>query len=342
MFPPENTVREKHPVYLFITGLCMGAADVVPGVSGGTMAFILGVYRPLLEAIQAFNWPMLRELRRGHFGAAIRRIPFRFLIPLGLGIVTSILSLAELLTYLMEQHEALLFSFFFGLVAASILALGVRHRWTRSNGAAGLVGAAVAYWIVGLVPADPGHSPWVLFASGALAICAMILPGISGSFVLLILGQYAYCVSSLAQLIDSVRLADVRGAAAILCGTVLPVGFGAGLGLAAFSRVLNWLLARQGPATIALMIGFMAGSLRRIWPYKIYLEFGTDRHGHPIPLRWQNTLPATGDETIFAACGLCLLAFVLLSLIDHLADRRNPLVLLLTQGRLTAVPTAKT
>ena len=297
------------------------------------MAFILGIYQDLLAAIKAFDVTLLRDLRRGRWTTARSRIPWRFLIPLGLGIVTAVLSLAELLSYLLHHFEPMLFAFFFGLVAASVATLGMRERWTVGRALACLLGAAVAYFLVGMVPVEPGHTPVILFSSGAIAICAMILPGISGSFLLLILGQYKHCVDAISQFISAVRGLDLASTGEVLFGTILPFAAGAAIGLTIFARVLSWLLVRHGAVTVAVLIGFMIGSLRRLWPFKQYLTFVIDRHGEQIPLEWRNVWPVAGQDAIGWAAGLVLLGFTLICVIDHVYDRRNPFVLLLTKGR---------
>ncbi len=304
----------------------MGAADVVPGVSGGTMAFVLGIYPHLLQAIQCFNLAMLTDIFRLQWRSAIDKIPWRFVVPLGLGIVTAVGTLAELLSYLLEHYESLLFAFFFGLIVASIVALAGRLKWNVPSAATLLVGATFAFWLVGLVPADPGHSPIILFGSGAIAICAMILPGISGSFILLILGQYTYCVTALTSLIDAARAFDFAKVGSTLLQVVIPAGLGAATGLLLFTRLLSWLLSRYYTITVALLVGFMVGSLRRIWPYKQILTVGLDRHGKEIPLEWRNIFPTEINGDVLLAIGLAGLGFVCLSLIDHIYDRSNPIV----------------
>ena len=326
--------RSPHPLYVFFTGLCMGSADVVPGVSGGTIALIMGVYHQVLAGIRSFNLDLVRDLFRGQWSSAVQRIPWQFLIPLGLGIATAILSLAEILSFLMAHHESLLFAFFFGLVAASVASLTMREHWSFARVVAGLAGAMCGYVVVGMVPVAPGHSPWILFASGAISICAMILPGISGSFLLLVLGQYAHCVEAIVQFVDAVRTFDVNAAWQVLVATILPFGAGAVLGLMMFARLLGWLLSHHQRMTLATLIGLMLGSMRRLWPFKDYLRFGEDRHGDPVPLEWHNVLPSVSDSSTLVAIGLCLLGFMLICLIDHIYDRRNPVILLLTTGHL--------
>ena len=329
----SDSSHKIHPAYLFFTGLCMGAADVVPGVSGGTMAFVLGVYPQLLNAIHAFDLSLLQDLVRFRLRSAWSQIPWQLLLPLGLGIVVAVATLAELLSYLLEHHQELLFSFFFGLVVASIVALAFRLTWNKLAMVAFAVGGVFAYWLVGLVPADPGHSPLILFFSGAIAICAMILPGISGSFILLILGQYAYCVNALTSTIDALKEFQFAAVGKTCLEVILPAGVGAVTGLLTFSRVLSWLLNRYYTVTVAVLIGFMAGSLRRIWPYKEILSTRTDRHGDEVPLEWQNILPETINSSVLFALFLAVAGFIVLSMIDHIYDRNNPLIKRFVSGQ---------
>ena len=333
MTQPTYSHSRIHPLYLFFTGLCMGAADVVPGVSGGTMAFVLGVYPQLLRGIESFNLDLLRKLAKRQWRAAVDAVPWRFFIPLGLGIVVAVGALAELLTYLLNTHEELLFSFFFGLIVASIIALTGRQTWSWKSFIALVIGAVAAFWIVGLVPADPGHSMPILFGSGAIAICAMILPGISGSFILLILGQYEHCMNAIDSVLDGLRALDFSVVMTHSIQTVLPVGFGAVIGLLSFTRLLSWLLARYYTTTVAVLIGFMIGSLRRIWPYKKVLVWGEDRHGDAIPLEWVNVLPSALDGSVMLAIVLCLIGFVVLSVIDHIYDQQNPILRFVFRGK---------
>ncbi len=296
------------------------------------MAFVLGVYPQLLGAIESFNLELLRKLAKRQWREAVDAVPWRFFLPLGLGIVAAVGALAELLTYLLQEHDTLLFSFFFGLIVASIVALMGRQSWTARSVIALVVGAIAAFWIVGLVPADPGHSAPILLGSGAVAICAMILPGISGSFILLILGQYEHCMNALDAALDGLRALDFAAISSQVFQTILPVGLGAVIGLLAFTRVLSWLLKRFYATTVALLIGFMIGSLRRIWPYKTITVWGQDRHGDEIALEWVNVLPPVWNGSVVLAIFLCLLGFVVLSAIDHIYDRQNPVLRLLFRG----------
>lgn len=303
---------------LFFTGVAMGSADVVPGVSGGTMAFILGVYEELLNAIKSFDLQVIKLALQLKFKAALDRVPWRFLLALGSGILLAIFSLARAITWAMENQPVLLFAFFFGLILASILAIGVRLRWSLSTLAGLGLGTAIAYLIVGLVPLRMPHDPLTLFLSGTVAIMAMILPGISGAFILLVLGQYEF-------VLNAVKTLDIV--------SVLSVALGCVVGLLGFARVLSWLLRHYEQLTIAVLVGFMIGSLRRIWPWKVTLETMVDHHGEEIPIRAANVLPNFASSEFWIALALCALGFIVISYLDHLQSRSNPLVRWLGGGQ---------
>lgn len=295
---------------LFFTGFAMGAADIVPGVSGGTMAFILGVYEKLIDAIKSFNLDAIRLLLQLKIGDLLEYVSIRFLLALGLGLASAILLLSSFLSNTMDDPggKALLFSFFFGLVLASILTIGFRVSWSASAGAIFVIGAAAAFVIVNIVPAEADHSAPTLFISGMIAITAMILPGISGSFMLLIMGQYDYVLSAVSN-------RDLP--------PIIIVGLGALLGIILFSRVLSHLLKHYYNLTVALLVGFMAGSLWKIYPWKACLESDLDRHGDFRCLVEQNVAPDASSENLALAIILLVAGFLLVNLLDHLQSRDN-------------------
>ena len=302
----------KQYLRLVLTGFAMGAADIVPGVSGGTMAFILGVYANLIDAIKSFNVDAIRLLLGLRLGALLEQVSLRFLLALGLGLLAAVLSLSSFLSATMDDPSGriLLFAFFFGLVLASILTIGVKVRWSMAAATALITGAAVAFVIVNVVPAEADHSPPVLFVSGMIAITAMILPGISGSFMLLILGQYDYVLTAVSN-------RDLP--------PVIFVGLGAIVGIIAFSRVLSYLLSNYYNRTVALLVGFMAGSLWKIYPWKQCLESDLDRHGHERCLLEQNIAPDIASESFALAALLLIAGFLLVNLLDHLQSKANPI-----------------
>ena len=303
-----STVRParglKRYLYTAFAGLTMGAADVVPGVSGGTMAFIMGIYEELVDALKSFNWRLLLLLVRLRLGEAVAAIPWRFLVVLGAGITTSLLVLAGPIGWLLDHRPVPLFAFFLGLVLASIVTVAARIRWSVTAVLCLLLGAGVAYWLVGLVPMAMPHDAVTLFLSGMAAATAMILPGISGSFILLILGQYEF-------VIDAVRDRDFLA--------ILPLAKGVVCGIMPFVRILSWLLRRHRQVTIALLIGFMAGSLRKIWPFKALVSGDSEA---PV-LREINVLPEL-DGTFWIALGLCVLGFLLVLGLNRIAQASKP------------------
>lgn len=303
---------------LFLTGFAMGAADIVPGVSGGTMAFILGVYQSLIDAIKSFNVRALRLALGLKFSQLFKHISLRFLLTLWLGLLTAVLLLSSFLSAILddESGRVLLFSFFLGLVLASILSIGARVSWQAKSALAFALGAAVAFVIVNIVPAQADHSAPMLFISGMIAITAMILPGISGSFMLLILGQYDYVLTAVSE-------RDLP--------PVIIVGLGAVVGIIAFSRILSYLLAHYYNLTVALLVGFMAGSLWKIYPWKDCLESDLDRHGDFRCLLEANVAPKPGDDTFALAVLLLLAGFVLVNALDHMQTRANPLFCLFSR-----------
>jgi putative membrane protein len=318
------TELQNHPrtikgyLRIFLTGIAMGAADVVPGVSGGTMAFILGIYEALLLAIKSFDLHLVKLLSRFRIREALEHVPWQFLAALGLGIVMAILSLAHIVSWLLEHQPIYLFAFFFGLVLASIVAVGASLQWQPTTIGMLIVGTVVAYVIVGLVPLDMPHDPLTVFISGMIAITAMILPGISGSFMLLILNQYDY-------ILNAVKDLDILG--------LLPLMVGMAVGITVFARVLSWLLKRYHQATVAVLVGFMIGSLRRIWPWKQVVETRIDRHGETVPLVQHNIMPDVLSGEFLFAFVLCLLGFFIICFLDHLQSRSNPVLRLFGFGK---------
>lgn len=239
---------------LFLKGMAMGAADVVPGVSGGTIALITGIYTQLLDAISQFTSQFIGAIQKDGIVKAVKDLPWKFLAPLFAGIATSVLTLAKLISYLLQTHPILLWSFFLGLIIGSIVLIGKKIKLSVSLsviiGIAGFL-AAIA---VGSFPAQESNEQlYYFFISGIVAICAMILPGISGSFILVILGSYE-------PILNAVHERNIQ--------IIAVVGAGAILGLLSFSRVLKWLFARFPNGMLALMTGFITGSIPAVWPWK--------------------------------------------------------------------------
>ena len=278
---PESPRRRSLGEYLrlLFSGYLIGSGNVVPGVSGGTMAFILGVYEELVESLRMAGQPAFyRALFAFDVRKALRLIHIGFLISIIAGAFLAIITLVPGLEWMLEYQPVIIWSFFFGLILASVVVVGISiQRWTIIIVSALALGAIGAYFLVGMVPVQTPDAWWFLMLSGALAICAMILPGISGSFILVMLGKYEYFV----------RAVNDRDLVAIFWA-----GLGAVIGLVSFAQVLSWLFKNYRDATIAVLTGFMLGSLRKVWPWKETLETITDRHGDVVPLIERNVLPA--------------------------------------------------
>lgn len=300
-----KTVRD----YLGISarGFLMGSADVVPGVSGGTVAFVVGIYDTLIDAINAVNLQFARRLLRGQWRAAFADFPWRFVLALGVGIGVAVLTMAHFLSWALTYYETLVWGFFFGLIVASIIVVLKRvRRWTPGAVIMVLLFTAAMYWLVGVTPHEMPHTPLFLFLSGAVAICAMILPGISGAFILVLLGQYHY-------VLEAVVVQDWL--------TLIIVAAGCAVGLLLFARVLKWLFSHHHDLTVAALIGLMIGSLRKIWPWKLTLQSEIEPDGAIVPLVQQNILPTALTVDVLTVIGLALLGLLLVAGIESLAGR---------------------
>jgi putative membrane protein len=248
-------------IMVAVKGACMGAADVIPGVSGGTIAFITGIYDQLIGSINSINGTALKLFFSGKFKEFWKHINGSFLVSLFCGILVSVLSLAGLMQYLLEHHPIQTWAFFFGLiVASSIFILRGIQGWNMKSAMFPVLGVVLGIVVCTLSPTQTPDALWFIFLSGAIAICAMILPGISGSFILLILGKYKYIMGAITGLITG---AAVGESLVILC--VFAVG--AVCGILAFSRLLHWLLARFNKETLMVLAGFIIGSLVKVWPW---------------------------------------------------------------------------
>jgi putative membrane protein len=289
----------KDYVVLILKGMGMGAADVVPGVSGGTIAFITGIYEELINSIKSVNLNALKLLLSFKIIDFWKAINGTFLVSVLLGIGISVFSLAKGLKYLLDNHPVLVWSFFFGLIVASAIYVA-RYitKWNTATIVAGIAGIVIAYFITVITPAEANTTYWFIFLSGAIAICAMILPGISGSFILVLLGMYKFILDAVGNLQIAVILTFMVGAA---------------IGIIAFSNILSWFLKKYHNQTIAVLAGFMVGSLNKVWPWKEITETFVDRHGEIKPLVEVNVLPGTYEQISGNSAfliGAVLLAFV--------------------------------
>jgi putative membrane protein len=282
---------------LALRGMLMGAADAVPGVSGGTIAFMTGIYEELIFSLKQCGVSALRMLFKDGIKATWQHVNGGFLLALFSGIIISILTLSRVVLYLLDNHPILLWSFFFGLILAAVWSL-IRHieKWTMGVLATFLIGAVSAFLITTITPTTIETSPLIIFLSGMIAICAMILPGISGSFILLLLGMYAPMLMAVKEL----QLV-----------TLCIFASGCATGLLSFSHVLSWMFKYYKTMTLALLGGFMLGSLNKVWPWKQTIESVIDRHGKEIPLDQNNILPHT-FETFYTQPAYMWYAIILM------------------------------
>nr|WP_298999432.1 DUF368 domain-containing protein [uncultured Allomuricauda sp.] len=297
--------------YLFITlkGMAMGAADVVPGVSGGTIAFISGIYEELITSINSIDLSLFGTLRKEGFKSFWKKINGNFLLAIFTGIFISVFSLAKFLSWLLENKPILLWSFFFGLVLASVFFVGKEiKKWNMGTISIFIAGAAVAFIITELPPNENVESLPYLFLSGALAVCAMILPGISGAFILVLLGSYK-------TILDAVHEKDIK--------IVLTVAIGAIFGLLSFARLLKWMFSHYKNLTLALLTGFILGSLNKIWPWKKVLQ--TKTFGDKtIVTDEMNIWPWSfeGDNQLALAIVLAITGFSLIFILEKTASKK--------------------
>ncbi len=298
-------------VLLFLKGMAMGAADVVPGVSGGTIAFISGIYEELLDSISSISFKTFSIWKDSGFRAVWNSVNGSFLITLLLGIVVSVISLARGISYLLEEEPILLWSFFFGLVLASIIFIGKQiTKWDIKTFLILFLGALIAYYITILEPlVSDDASLFFYFISGALAICAMILPGISGSFILVLLGSYK-------MILEAIHSRDMQ--------IIVVVGSGIVFGLLSFSKVLKWLFSNYKNLTLAGLTGFIIGSLNKIWPWKETLSWRVNSHGEEVPFLQKsiNPLDIEENQLLFSVLIACM-GYTLILLLEKLQANKK-------------------
>lgn len=299
----------KKYIFTILKGMGMGAADIVPGVSGGTIALITGIYEEFINALKSFSL-ILPDLKRLDFKAIWKKVNGNFLLALFAGIGISLLSLVHFIKYALNNHPVLLWSFFFGLIVASCYYVGKTVKsWNLANILGLVIGTVFTFYISSISPGETSNSLLFVFLSGMLAICAMILPGISGAFILVLLGKYNYIIES----ISAFRLEVIASFAA-----------GCLVGILSFSHLLSFLLKRYHNLTIAILTGFMIGSLNKIWPWKNTLTWNIDRHGEEIPGIQENVLPANfteSDPKVLSAILLAVAGFLLIFILENLAKK---------------------
>jgi putative membrane protein len=301
----------KDFVVIGLKGMAMGAADVVPGVSGGTIAFISGIYEELLTSISNVNFSLFKTLKSDGIKAAWKQVNGSFLLSLFVGIFVSIVSLAKAIKWMLENEPILLWSFFFGLVLASVIYIAKQiTKWNLLTFVLLVLGASLAFYITTLNPlVSESSSPLFLFLAAALAICAMILPGISGAFILVLLGAYK-------PVLAAVNNREFTTVAIVFAGAIT--------GLLTFSRVLKWLFTNYKNYTLGVLTGFIIGSLNKIWPWKETLTWRTNSHGVQVPFNQQSISPFSfEDNQLLVAAGLAIVGFGLILLLEKLAVKNE-------------------
>ncbi|HCQ28643.1 MAG TPA: DUF368 domain-containing protein [Flavobacteriales bacterium] len=300
----------KDYLILMLKGMAMGAADVVPGVSGGTIAFITNIYEELIDSINRLNGKAITILFKEGVKPFWQHINGNFFLFLLAGIGISIVSLAKLITHLLATYPVLVWSFFFGLVFASIFFVGKQvSKWNISTALSFVAGAVIAYVVTDLPPMHSPESSWFIFLSGAIAICAMILPGISGSFILLLLGSYE-------TVLNAIKNIEIK--------TILLFAAGCVVGLLSFSRLLKWMFAHFHNLSVALLSGFLLGSLNKIWPWKETISTRVNSHGEVVPFIQKNISPfATENPQLAAAIALAVTGALLLFLLEKAGNLKK-------------------
>lgn len=298
---------------LSLKGMAMGAADVVPGVSGGTIAFISGIYEELIETLNNINFSLLKHLKTEGLKSTWQKANGPFLAALLSGVFVSVISLVKGVEWLLEHQPILLWSFFFGLVLASILYVGKQIKITLTDFKlilAMTIGAVGAYLITTLNPSETSDANLFLFFAGALAICAMILPGISGAFILVIIGAYE-------PVLEAINTRDFK--------TILIIGAGAIVGLLSFSKLLKRLFETYHRLTLAVITGFMIGSLNKIWPWKIVLTSRTNSKGEQVPLNEESISPFNfdGDPQLLQAIGLMVFGILIILILENISTKKT-------------------
>lgn len=298
--------HQKLSIILFIKGFCMGVADIIPGISGGTIALILGIYEQFIKALHSVNLKFFKNIFKLQIKDAFNGIEWLFLVNLLAGMLTAIIVLSKGLEYLLDYQPEYLFSFFFGLVLATIpLIARLVERWTFLKISTALITSILTFWIIIQKPAFSEPSGMMIFISGFVAISAMILPGISGSFILLLMGQYR-------NIIQAINDKDLT----ILCVFLT----GICLGVFTIVRLLGYLFKRFHDLTIAAIIGIIAGSLPKIWPWKDTISFIEGRHGEMLPLEQVNIIPYV-DVSLYGALLLLVAGFSIAFLLNRMPEK---------------------
>ena len=296
-------------IKLFVKGFCMGIANVIPGISGGTIAFILGIYEELISSIKSIDLQFFRLLIKFRIKEAINYLPWKFLSAIAFGALTAIISLARVLTWLLENKPVFINSFFFGLIVATIpiIALVIK-KWTIPKITAAIIAFVFTYSLSKVTPVTTPDAAWFIFLCGVIAISTMILPGISGSFILKFLGKYSYILEAINQ-----RNLYVLAVFSI----------GAFVGLISFVRVLSWLFKKYHDLTVSALTGIVVGSLSKIWPWKETIRFIESHSGKSIPIEQINIIPQKLDLQVIYAILFIVVGFAAAMLLNFSSGKSN-------------------
>ena len=318
-------MRKLFPDYVLISlkGMAMGAADVVPGVSGGTIAFVSGIYQELLSTINKVDFSFFTSWKKNGLKIAWQQINGSFLVALVLGIGISILSLSKLITHLLKTEPLLVWAFFFGLVVASIVFVGKQiTQWKITSVLSWGAGLVIAYYITIAEPTSSPDSYGYLFLSGVVGIIAMILPGVSGAFILLLMGSYETVMNTINTFRTGLFSFDWDLLWPALT-KLFTFALGALLGLKMFSKILTWMFERHQNVTLALLTGFMLGSLNKIWPWKEVISTRINSHGETVPVIEKSIFPQQfdGDPQYLGVALLMLVGFLIIFILEKAATK---------------------
>lgn len=306
-------------IKLALKGMAMGMAEVVPGVSGGTIAFITGIYEELLDTIKGFTPNKLSILKKEGFTAFWQAINGNFLLGLLSGMLLGLIVGVLIISHLIETQPILVWSFFFGLIAASIIYVAKQiDKWRATEIILLILTTALSYYITVASPSQGPQQLWFVFIAGFIAVCALMLPGVSGSFLLLLMGMYQFIVT------DNVKalISDFNTQSLMV---VIVFGLGCLAGLLSFSRVLSWTFKNYRTPTLAALTGFLIGSLNKVWPWKEVLTSRINSHGEEIAVQTKSVLPASfnGEPQVLLAVIMMAVGFVLILGMDKLSSKTN-------------------
>ena len=296
-------------------GFSMGTANVIPGVSGGTMALVHGIYKDLIEAIRSANLEFAKNIFQLKWKRAFKILHWRFLLPVGLGVVIAVVSLARVIPYFLEHHRAPICAMFFGLISASAVLIGREiEKWSLPALITGVLFTAGSFVLVGLLPVQTPDAMWFIFLTGFVSFMAMLLPGLSGAFVLLVLGKYTYILNAVQELAYHGRLQALIPLGVFALGSIV--------GVLCLARVLSHFLEHYRSATMAALVGLMLGSLRKLWPWREVEEW-TKVGEKTIPLEEANRIPASLDTEVLVSVGLFIVGVFLIMIFEKIAHRKS-------------------